>query len=202
MLKLCLLLIQQASWDDFVVNAVVDFTAEEAARTVKARMRDPYYAHLLAYPMDKTGKHPLRKLGPQSLACSGCRMIADRFRFNLARKMRGKWKAEKKRDIFVSNLDDVCASAGFPEHMAILMHDVKGHVYIDYEDWPARGGGILSLSAVGPEVTADVVLACRHLVEIEFKEALLEAFLSSDEDGRDIDFLSLLCGNRGADVCD
>eukprot|EP00931_Biecheleriopsis_adriatica_P091724 TRINITY_DN65604_c0_g1_i1.p1 TRINITY_DN65604_c0_g1~~TRINITY_DN65604_c0_g1_i1.p1 ORF type:complete len:228 (-),score=41.51 TRINITY_DN65604_c0_g1_i1:146-829(-) len=204
MVVLCLSpsLIHMWSISRLFVEAAVDFTPEEAARTVAVRMKDPEFAHLKSAPMDPSGEHPLKKLGPKSLACSGCKLFADKFQFKIARKIKGHMLASEKEAKFKKYLTQVCKASAFPKDMAILKDDQEGHIFIDYEDKDRRGGGILSLTAVGPEVTLDVVKACRHLIESEFRDALLRRFVSSSEDGRDIDVLRLLCGAKGAAVCD
>merc|ERR1712083_701871 len=88
----------------------------------------------------------------------------------------------------------------FPKAMAAVdLDDGHGTVYVDIADMN-RGAKVLKMRQMGDEVKPPVLAACRHLVEVEFKNALLEVF--AKRDGRDVDFTDVLCGKRMADVCD
>merc|ERR1719421_50051 len=129
--------------------------------------------------MDPTGEHPLRKLGPKTLVCSACKMVTARFKAKVARKIKGKWAEAKKRSTFAKLLPEACAEAGYPEQMAIIERNDEGQIIIDFNDAMSQGGGgALSIKKMGADVKKGVIEACKHLFEVEFKEALTAKLLS------------------------
>mmetsp|Transcript_30167 Transcript_30167/g.48674 ORF Transcript_30167/g.48674 Transcript_30167/m.48674 type:complete len:222 (-) Transcript_30167:93-758(-) len=150
--------------------------------------------------MDPTGEHPLRKFGPKPLVCSACKTAAKQFQGKVARKIKGKWKEDKKRKTFESSLPDACAESAYPENM-IVFERGSGLTLGDMEDTMRGGGRTLSIKRAGEKVKTEFLEACRHLLFVEFKDALLDKLMSK-RSGKDIDFAGWLCGPEQAKVCD
>mmetsp|Transcript_173255 Transcript_173255/g.555712 ORF Transcript_173255/g.555712 Transcript_173255/m.555712 type:complete len:246 (-) Transcript_173255:85-822(-) len=148
------------------------------------------------------GGDALRKHGG-SLACSACRMAAQRFQNRVARKIKGNMGAEQKREVFKTNLDAACAHSAFPQQTAVVEKKGK-EVYVDWRDAVANREGKVSVKRMSPEVTDDLVAACRQLLHEEFREALLRKVLNIPQGtkGSDVDFVPWLCGPGRAALCD
>jgi len=153
--------------------------------------------------LDPETRHPLRRLGSKSLVCSGCKLFMKRFQTKVARKIKGKWKEGKKRKMFEELLATVCSKTGFPKQMAVIDRNDDGQVYVDFNEAMTQIGGTLSIKKMGADVVDDLLVACEHVLQHEYKEALFERLIAkADVDGRDIDFTKFLCGRQQADVCD
>lgn len=175
----------------------LDPRTEELMKMVKDKSNDEG-------PMDPTGEHPLKKLGPRSLVCSACKMAAARFQSKVARKLKGKWKEAKKRMHFDEHLPKVCQESAYPDQLAVIERNKDGQILVDFNDAMNQGGGgALSIKKMGADLKGNVIAACKHIMEDEFKDALLARFLSrSRPDGKDIDFTGWLCGKAQLGVCD
>merc|ERR1719277_1803581 len=95
-------------------------------------------------PMDPTGEHPLNRFGPKSLVCSACKTAAKQFQGKVARKIKGKWKEEKKRKTFEDSLPDACAASAYPESMVVFDRG-EGQSLGDMSDTMRGGGRTLSI---------------------------------------------------------
>mmetsp|Transcript_59019 Transcript_59019/g.111193 ORF Transcript_59019/g.111193 Transcript_59019/m.111193 type:complete len:239 (+) Transcript_59019:76-792(+) len=165
----------------------------KAARAAKDKGPEP--------PMDPTGKHPLKRLGTRPLVCSACKTAVKRFETKVARKIKGKWKEEQKRKTFEASLPDACNESSYPEKMYVFdRKDGNGQFFGDSS--AMQGGGKLAVKRTGLTVKVSLLIACRHLLFVEFKDALLEKLLSTKANGKDIDFSGWLCGPQQAQVCD
>eukprot|EP00928_Gymnodinium_smaydae_P081246 TRINITY_DN6479_c0_g1_i1.p1 TRINITY_DN6479_c0_g1~~TRINITY_DN6479_c0_g1_i1.p1 ORF type:complete len:308 (-),score=43.99 TRINITY_DN6479_c0_g1_i1:239-1162(-) len=145
---------------------------------------------------------PLLKHGA-ALACSACQWSVKRFKSEVASKIRGKLSAAKRRSIFSAGVQAACAEAGFPEQMAVVEKN-GNEFYVDFKDAMGSQHGRVSVKRMSPEVRADVVVACKHLLQDAFREALLQQMLDTPKGGRgtDVDLTALLCGPKLANVCD
>eukprot|EP00930_Biecheleria_cincta_P076002 TRINITY_DN63201_c0_g1_i1.p1 TRINITY_DN63201_c0_g1~~TRINITY_DN63201_c0_g1_i1.p1 ORF type:complete len:227 (-),score=48.77 TRINITY_DN63201_c0_g1_i1:187-867(-) len=153
-------------------------------------------------PMDPTGEHPLKKIGPKSVVCSACKMAAKQFQGKVARKIKGKWKESKKKETFEASLPDSCAASAYPDSM-IIYERGDGQQLGDMADTMRGGGRTLSIKKAGDHVKTEFLEGCKHLLLVEFKDALLNKLLSNPKkNGRDIDFPGWLCGPKQAQVCD
>jgi len=153
-------------------------------------------------PMDPTGEHPLRKFGPRTLVCSACKMAAKQFQGKVARKIKAKMEASEKRKIFGAELPSACDSSTYPDDMIVFDRE-EGPTLGDMSAVMRGGGRTLSLKRSGDKVKSEFLEGCRHLLFVEFKDALLDKLLSNPKrSGRDIDFTGWLCGPQQAQVCD
>eukprot|EP00747_Dinoflagellata_sp_TGD_P187690 gnl/TRDRNA2_/TRDRNA2_45587_c0_seq1.p1 gnl/TRDRNA2_/TRDRNA2_45587_c0~~gnl/TRDRNA2_/TRDRNA2_45587_c0_seq1.p1 ORF type:complete len:191 (-),score=47.16 gnl/TRDRNA2_/TRDRNA2_45587_c0_seq1:162-662(-) len=150
--------------------------------------------------MDSTGEHPLKKLGPKSAVCSVCKMIGIRLQGKVVRKIKGKMKEAKKRELVAEHLPKVCAESAYPDQMAVIERNGEGQVYVDFAD--AMEQGDVSIKVAGQVVTRDVIAACKHTVEVELKGALVEKLVSKPKHGADVEITDWLCGRSQLDVCD
>mmetsp|Transcript_85293 Transcript_85293/g.151095 ORF Transcript_85293/g.151095 Transcript_85293/m.151095 type:complete len:232 (-) Transcript_85293:57-752(-) len=154
-------------------------------------------------PMDATGTHPLKKFGPPSLVCSACKMATKQFQGKVARKIKKKMKEEEKRKIFEDSLPDACESSAYPESLMVFDRG-QGKLLGEIGDSMSSGGGsTLSVDRAGDELRKEFLEACRHLLFVEFKDALLQKLLKNPKlNGKDIDFPGWLCGPTQAQVCE
>eukprot|EP00425_Heterocapsa_triquetra_P034571 CAMPEP_0195121808 /NCGR_PEP_ID=MMETSP0448-20130528/125070_1 /TAXON_ID=66468 /ORGANISM="Heterocapsa triquestra, Strain CCMP 448" /LENGTH=206 /DNA_ID=CAMNT_0040159285 /DNA_START=42 /DNA_END=662 /DNA_ORIENTATION=+ len=150
----------------------------------------------------KDGGDPLRKHN-KDLACSACRMAANRFQNKVARKVKGKMSESQKRSTFKSNLDQVCVPSAFPKQAAIVEKNGK-EKYVDFQDAMANREGKVNVRRMSPEIRDDLVNACKHVLLVEFKDALLQQVLQTPKGQRasDTDFKRWLCGPKQAAVCE
>lgn len=161
--------------------------------------------------MDKTGEHPMKKLGARPQVCSACKLTMTKFQSIVARQMKGKWDEGRKRQVFEKNLAKACI---FPAQMVILDRG-KGKVYADLQGMLTDGAPIgttvqqnldtvtKQIQRMDDGVKKEIVAACRHVLEVEFKQDLLNKFLvKSRPDGTDIDFTGFICGSKKMQVCD
>jgi len=146
--------------------------------------------------------HPLMKHG-RELACSACRLAADRFQNKVARKIKGKMSEEQKLQAFSTAVQGVCDRGGFPVQSAVVEKGGR-EMYVDFQDAMSNHHGKVSVKRMSPEIVDDLVAACRHLTTGPFEEALRKKVLLTPKGGRasDTDFRSWLCGPRRAGVCD
>eukprot|EP00931_Biecheleriopsis_adriatica_P110089 TRINITY_DN84374_c0_g1_i1.p1 TRINITY_DN84374_c0_g1~~TRINITY_DN84374_c0_g1_i1.p1 ORF type:complete len:227 (+),score=57.64 TRINITY_DN84374_c0_g1_i1:55-735(+) len=144
---------------------------------------------------------PLRRRG-EMRACSACEHAARRFQSKVASKIKGKMPDAEKRSVFMRGLDAACSESLFPEQMAVV--EKKGQeMYVDFREALGSQHGKVSVKEMSPEIKAEVIAACRHVLQKEFKDALLKKVLATPKGGRasDINFRSLLCGPKMAKVC-
>ncbi|CAE7409454.1 BOB1 [Symbiodinium natans] len=161
---------------------------------------------------------PLRRRG-QDLACSACRMAAKRFQSKVASKIKGKMPEAEKRTAFQRGLSMACEEGQFPQQLAVVEKEGK-QFYVDFQEALGSAHGRVNVKAMSPEIKADVLSGCRHLLQKEWKESLLQKVLSTPRGGRasdvdfgvlstprggrasDVDFGVLICGPKMASVCE
>mmetsp|Transcript_52401 Transcript_52401/g.125172 ORF Transcript_52401/g.125172 Transcript_52401/m.125172 type:complete len:225 (+) Transcript_52401:41-715(+) len=170
-----------------------DMSHSEAEDAIR-RYKETYFHR-------KQGEDPLRRHG-QSLACSACRMAADRFQNKVARKIKGKMSEASRRSTFVKALPEACDPKNFGQQLAVV--EKKGQeVYVDFQDAMANREGKVSVKRMSPEVRTDLIDACKHVLE-EFHKELLQRLLDvpSNGKGSEVDFRKWLCGPKRAAVCE
>uniref|UniRef100_A0A6V0G723 Saposin B-type domain-containing protein n=1 Tax=Zooxanthella nutricula TaxID=1333877 RepID=A0A6V0G723_9DINO len=146
----------------------------------------------------KAGTDPLSIHESKAYACSACEMVADRFRYRVAKKIKGKTSA-KKTAAFMANLEAACERKGYPTQVAMGTVDGKD-VYVDYRH--VLNGNIgMNLKKIAPELTDDMVSNCKYLLFGPFQDALLQRVLDL-RDPRDVNYRPLLCGPGVANVCE
>ncbi|CAE7844438.1 BOB1 [Symbiodinium microadriaticum] len=145
---------------------------------------------------------PLRRRG-QDLACSACQLAAKRFQSKVASRIKGKMPDAEKKTVFQRGLTTACEEAQFPQQLAVVEKEGK-QFYVDFQEALGSAHGRVNVKAMSPEIKADVINGCRHLLQKEWKDSLLQKVLSTPKGGRasDVDFGKLICGPKMSAVCD
>mmetsp|Transcript_43035 Transcript_43035/g.88569 ORF Transcript_43035/g.88569 Transcript_43035/m.88569 type:complete len:217 (+) Transcript_43035:52-702(+) len=145
---------------------------------------------------------PLRRRG-QDLACSACQLAAKRFQSKVASRIKGKMPDAEKRTVFQRGLSTACEEAQFPQQLAVVEKEGK-QFYVDFQEALGSAHGRVNVKAMSPEIKADVINGCRHLLQKEWKDSLLQKVLSTPKGGRasDVDFGKLICGPKMSAVCE
>ncbi|CAE7708740.1 BOB1 [Symbiodinium sp. CCMP2456] len=144
----------------------------------------------------------LRRRG-QDLACSACQLAAKRFQSKVASRIKGKMPDAEKKTVFQRGLSTACEEAQFPQQLAVVEKEGK-QFYVDFQEALGSAHGRVNVKAMSPEIKADVINGCRHLLQKEWKDSLLQKVLSTPKGGRasDVDFGKLICGPKMSAVCD
>ncbi|CAE7462212.1 BOB1, partial [Symbiodinium necroappetens] len=109
----------------------------------------------------------------------------------------------EKKTVFQRGLTTACEEAQFPQQLAVVEKEGK-QFYVDFQEALGSAHGRVNVKAMSPEIKADVINGCRHLLQKEWKDSLLQKVLSTPKGGRasDVDFGKLICGPKMSAVCD